>query len=314
VASGLADEVAQRWLAAMRRGDWLEAWRQTDRIELPRREAQRRSAFVRESHHLLWDGTPFAGRSVLIRCDHGLGDTLQFVRFVPEISRVAREVHLLVQPQLLALLRDAPGLGDVRNAWTDDPPPPHDVAIEIMELAYALRAAPDSVTPPYPFLRQAVAGRQVWQLPGDGPRRVGLLWAASDWDTTRSIPLPLLEPLWRTGGVRFFSLQQGPAAADPLCSRTPLVSLSSRTEEIADAAAAMLQMDLVICVDGMPAHLAATLGLPTWLLLKHDADWRWMEGRSDTPWYPTMRLFRQPSPGDWGDAIRAAAAALSTAG
>src|SRR4051812_3985327 len=101
----------------MQGGDWLEAWRQTDRIEIPRRQAQAAAGFVRQPHQLVWDGTPFDGRSVLVRCLHGLGDTLQFIRFVPSICRAAREVHLLVQPQLLTLLRGAPGLGAVSNAW-----------------------------------------------------------------------------------------------------------------------------------------------------------------------------------------------------
>jgi hypothetical protein len=306
-------DVAAAWLAAMRRGDWEKAWRQTDRIELPRRWAQAHKAFVRGPQHLKWDGTAFAGRRVLIRCEHGLGDTLQFIRFVPLISRIAREVHLLVQPQLLALLQGAPGLGQVRDAWTDEPPPPHDVEVEIMELAYALRVRVDNVPPPYPFLRERL-GRPPVELPNHERLRVGLLWAASDWDDTRSIPLTALEPLLAMPRAQFFSLQQGGAAHDPLLQRFPVVALSKHTSEVAAAAAVMLQLDLVITVDGMPAHLAAILGRPTWTLLKHEADWRWMESRSDTPWYPGMRLFRQLRPGDWDNVVKAAARALSMLG
>ena len=127
-------------------------------------------------------------------------------------------------------------------------------------------------------------------------------------------PLPALEPLFALQGARFFSLQQGRAANDPLLQRLPVVSLSGQTREIVAAAAAMLQLDLVITVDGMPAHLAGTLGRPTWTLLKHEADWRWMEARSDTPWYSTMRLFRQPRPGDWQSVVTSAARALSAPG
>jgi hypothetical protein len=304
------EDVAAAWLAAMRRGDWEEAWRQSDRIELPRRWAQAHKAFVRGPQHLKWDGTAFAGRSVLIRCEHGLGDTLQFLRFVPLVSQIAREVHLLVQPQLLALLQGAPGLGHVRNAWTDEPPPAHDVEIEIMELAYALRVRIENVPPPYPHLRERVAQSPV-DLPKHGRLRVGLLWAASDWDDTRSIALTALEPLLAMQHAQFFSLQQGRAAHDPMLQRLPVVSLSKHTSEVAAAAAVMLQLDLVITVDGMPAHLAATLGRPTWALLKHEADWRWMQSRGDTPWYPSMRLFRQSARGDWDGVVKAAARALS---
>ena len=143
-------DVSGDWFAAMRRGDWEVAWRATDRIELPRRAAQEASGFVRAPEHLRWDGTPPAGRVVLVRCEHGLGDTLQFMRFVPLLR--ASHVHFMVQPQLLGLLHDAPGLGDVRNYWTDDPPPPHDVDLEVMELPYALRMTLPRLPGPYPHL------------------------------------------------------------------------------------------------------------------------------------------------------------------
>jgi hypothetical protein len=148
------------------------------------------------------------------------------------------------------------------------------------------------------------------QVDGGARMRVGLLWAASEWDGTRSVAPAQLEPMLRVPGVAFYSLQQGPAASDPLVAHFGITSLSPRTEAIEDAAAAMQQLDLVISVDGMPAHLAATLGRPTWLMLKHEADWRWMDGRSDTPWYPSMRLFRQPRAGDWRAVAEAIAASL----
>jgi ADP-heptose:LPS heptosyltransferase len=141
---------------------------------------------------------------------------------------------------------------------------------------------------------------------------VGLLWSASDWDRSRTIPLQALAPLFSLQEVQFYSLQQGEAAADPLLDGLNIESLSARTSGIPMAAAAICAMDLVICVDGMPAHLAATLGRPTWTLLKHEADWRWMEGREDTPWYPAMRLFRQPRPGDWAGLAQQVAAPLRT--
>jgi hypothetical protein len=305
------DEVAALWMAAMRRGEWAEAWRQTDRIELPRRVRQRCGQSVREPQHLRWDGTPLAGRSVLVRCEHGLGDTLQFIRFVPQLCKLARQVTVLVQPHLLALLEGAPELGTVLNGWTDEPAPAHEVEIEVMELAYAFRPDIDTLPAPYPNLAQRVADKLDYAWPTNGKLRVGLAWAASEWDGTRSIPLTLLRTLLELEGVHFFSLQQGDAAKDAERSRLPIHALSNHTGRIESAAAAMLQLDVVVCVDNMVAHLAGTLGRPTWLLLKHEADWRWMEARSDSPWYPTMRLFRQPSPGDWQSAVDMVARALS---
>ena len=309
----LADEVGARWLEAMRAGDWDAAWQQTDRLELPRRAAQHHSGFHPQPHHLRWDGAPFAGRSVLVRCLHGLGDTLQYLRFVPQIAAQARELHFLVQPMLLELLSGTPGLGQVSNAWTDHPPA-HEVEIEVMELAYVLRASAASVAPPWPALVERVAARAARRPPvlalGDGTLRVGLLWAASEWDTSRSVPLDRLAPLLQVPGVRFFSLQQGPPANDSRVGALGIQPLGQHTAEIADAAAAMLGLDLVIAVDGMPAHLSGSLGRPTWVLLKHEADWRWMRERTDSPWYPSMRLFRQPRAGDWDAVVVQAAAAL----
>jgi hypothetical protein len=296
----------------MRAGDWEAAWRQTDRLELPRRQQQQRGAFVAQPHHLRWDGQPFTDRCVLVRCLHGLGDTLQYLRFVPQIHAQARALHFLVQPMLLNLLSGAPGLGEVSNAWTDDPPP-HEVEIEVMELAYALRCTAATVPPPYPHLAARLRARRRanWlSLTDVDCLRVGLLWSASDWDTSRSIPLQVLAPVLSVPGVHFFALQQGQARHDPAAAALGIVPLWAQTEAIEDAAAAMLELDLVIAVDGMPAHLSATLGRPTWLLLKHTPDWRWMDRGDTSPWYPGMRLFRQRHAGDWSDVASCVALAL----
>ncbi len=304
-------EIGAAWLAAMRAGDWEQAWRETDRIEQPRRERQRGSDFERHPHELIWDGTPFDGRVVRIRCLHGLGDTLQFLRFVPLVAERAHALHFLVQPALIPLLQGLPGLGEVSTAWTDDPPPAH-VEIEVMELAYALRATASSLPPPYPHLAQRARALCRMVLPEAGrPQRIGLLWAASDWDPSRSIPLEALEPLLSMPGLRFYSFQQGRAAEDPHVPAMGITPLSRHTGSIECAASALLDMDQVVAVDGMPAHLAATLGIRTWLLLKHEADWRWGSGDT-TPWYPGMRLVRQEKAGNWKGVVGSLVTALRT--
>lgn len=292
--SGIEDEVAREWTRAMKAGDFEAAWRQSDRLP----------------DHLVWDGTPFDDRRVRIRCLHGLGDTLQFMRFVPLVAARARQVDFLVQPPLIDLLRGAPGFGEVSTAWTETPPA-SDVEIEVMELAYAFRCRSDTVPPPYAHLHAQVCKRNPVHLPHDDCLRVALMWSVSDWGASRSVPLASLAPLFDVPGIAFYSMQQGRDAKDPLIGRFGLTALSPRTEDIADAAGTMLQMDLVIAPDAMPAHLAGTLRRPTWVMLQHEADWRWMQHREDTPWYPTARLFRQPSPGDWDGVARAIAKALS---
>lgn len=292
----------------MRAGDWATAWHCTDQLEASRRQARQDAGFARQPHHLAWDGTPFDGRSVLVRCEHGLGDTLQFSRFLPALARRARDLHVMAQPHLLPLLRRVPGIGQIHDGWAGPDWPPHELEVEVMELAYALRASPATLAPPLPF------AAQLDPLPGlddgSGRLRVGLLWAASDWDPSRSLPLAALQPLLALPQLRWFSLQQGPAAQALDAMQWPVEPLWQRTARIDDAAAAMLALDLVVAVDGMPAHLAASLGRPTWLLLKHRADWRWGSRQVDTPWYPSMRLLRQPRPGDWDAALRELATAL----
>jgi ADP-heptose:LPS heptosyltransferase len=140
--------------------------------------------------------------------------------------------------------------------------------------------------------------------------RVGLIWAASDWDRTRSIPLHALAPLGGVPGIRFYSLQQGEQAAASAHAPFAIEPYSTHTGEIVAAAAAMLELDLVITVDAMAAHLAGALGRPVWVLLKHEADWRWMDAVPTSPWYPTMRLFRQARAGDWTSVAHDVAHAL----
>lgn len=306
------DDVGALWFAAMQAGDFEAAWRQTDRIELPRRAAQAQREFVRQPHHLMWDGTPFDGRRVIVRCNHGLGDTLQFIRFVPWIVRRARRVTTLVQPHLLRLLSAHAPFGNVVNGWTDEPPPAHDVEIEIMELAYAFRCTTATLPPPpyLPIANATAAKATLPQLDRRAALRAGVLWAASDWDTTRSMPLAALAPLADVRDVAFYSLQQGRQREEWREAPFVLAPLSRHTADIEVAAAAILEFDLVITVDAMLAHLAGGLGRPVWLLLQQECDWRWMRDRPDSPWYPDMRIFRQPRQGDWPAVGRAVADAL----
>jgi len=297
----------------MRRGDFEAAWRETDRIELPRRALQQSGRWSRQAHHLLWDGTPFDGRDVVIRCDHGLGDTLQFVRYVPRLLERARSVTLLVQPPLVELFAGDERFREVRGAWIDEPLPRHDVEIEVMELPYAFRSTIDTLPRDVPYLPRAPIEAAARTLPTFEISKfnVGLLWASSDWDASRSLPPAALAPLCALEGVSFHSLQQGNARHD--CARTPvsIQPLHRHTERVSAAAAAMTKLDLVITVDCMAAHLAGALARPVWVLLRREADWRWMHERRDSPWYPTMRLYRQPRDGSWATVLETVAAELS---
>lgn len=296
----------------MRRGDFAAAWEETDRIEQRRRALERAGGLKWRDRYLLWNGQPFPGRRVLIRCNHGLGDTLQFLRFVPKVCAMAHSITLLAQPALLPLLQTSKAFGKIRNGWGETPVPAHDVEIEIMELAYALRTTLETLPAEIPYLpATALASKLPPLLPATDcaeSLNIGLLWAASGWDSRRSLPLCLLDDLCAIRGARFYSLQQGEHATEP--TALSLHPLASTTREVIQAARAMLELDLILTVDSMAAHLAGALGRPVWMLLRRHADWRWMDTRPDSPWYPTMRIFRQQQEGDWEPVVAAVATAL----
>jgi hypothetical protein len=287
LAHDLIATLAGEWLRCMRRGDFAGAWSAADR--LVRAGAVPRGLDVARHHRSVWDGAPIDGARVLIRCFRGLGDTIQFVRFVPEVRRRAASVLLMTQPSLIPLLGTVPQIGQIApECDCAAPVPPHDVALEITELAHACRASADAL-PAVPYLHVPPAA-----LPRRGRLRVGLVWRGGESLPGRSAPLAALAPL--TGAaVDWYVLQGGPGLAE----RPPTFGTLAGNHDMLDAARTVAALDLVITVDSMPAHLAGALGTPVWVLLKHDADWRWMAGRDDSPWYPSMRLFRQHVEGDW---------------
>jgi hypothetical protein len=169
------------------------------------------------------------------------------------------------------------------------------VDVELMELPHVFRSTLDSLPASVPYLHATPAS-----LESDARLNVGLVWEAGGWEPRRSIPPSLLRPLAEVPGVRLHLLQRGPALAQ--CP-PELGGVDSGSDDVMEAAQAMAALDLVVSVDSMPAHLAGALGRPTWTLLHHDADWRWMADRDDSPWYPTMRLFRQARRGEWESVV-----------
>ncbi|HEY0180074.1 MAG TPA: hypothetical protein VGC30_10645 [Dokdonella sp.] len=289
------------WTAAMRRGDFAAAWRVSDAV-LARRVAERVDCFAWPRHlQFLWDGRAPDHRRVLVHCYHGLGDTLQFVRLLPRLRERAREVVLWAQPALLGLLDGVAGADRVLPLHDGAPDVERDLDLELMELPHLLRLELADVPREAPYLRVARACRR---RDAAAVPRVGLAWRAGDWDASRSVPDAALAPLAALRGVRWVSLQYPPATP-------PLPAVDAACRDLAELARRMLELDLVISVDTMTAHLAGALGVPVWTLLAEPCDWRWMERRADSPWYPTMRLLRQPRPGDWDGLVAQLADALA---
>ncbi len=282
-------DAAVRWSEAMRAGAFDAAWAVSDAVLGERDPATRDDPALPYHQRWVWDGAPLDGRRVLVRCYHGLGDTLQFCRYLPPLRARAAELTLEAQPELIPLLRTLPGPDRVIPFRPDAPAPPSECDIEIMELAHALRLAPDGA----PYLAADPLPR-----PASGVL-VGLCWQAGGWDPGRSVPLAALQPLGQVPGMQLVSLQRGPGLEELTMAGAPsLLDVGDRSADVTAAARLVATLDLVITVDTMIAHLAGALGQPTWLLLQAEADWRWMSGRSSV-WYDSVRLYRQSSPGQW---------------
>ena len=289
----------EQWLQHARRGDFVRAWQISDLI-LQDHRAQPDYTLPRHFQSI-WSGAPVDGQRVFVRCYHGLGDTIQFIRYAPLLRQVAREVIVWAQPQLLRLLRSVKGIDSLVPLHDGRPDVDYDVDVEVMELPFVFRSTLDTIPRDIPYMTIDAT-----RLPRASPR-VGLVWRAGDWETERSIPFDAIVRLLDLEGFTWCSLQQGRRAAE---THPALLDIS--VTDLTEAAREIKGLDLLITVDSMPAHLAGALGVPVWTLLKKDADWRWMADREDSPWYPTMRLFRQTQSGDWRSVIARVARALRT--
>jgi hypothetical protein len=284
------------WLMLMQTGRFEQAWELSDR-DLDQR---RGNDWTRPRHlQRIWDGSPVDNRRVLVRCYHGLGDTLQFARYLPQLRDIARTVLVWTQPSLIPLLRSS--IHGIRFIALHDGTPrvSYDVDVEIMELPHVFRTTVETIPANVPYLQ--VQGR----AKARARRRIGLMWRGGDWDGSRSIPFDLVASL-NPPDATLVPLQ--PFLTEHEHARFPRY-VARRT--VTSLAREVANCDLVISVDTMVAHLAGALNVPTWTLLKHSADWRWMTGRTDSPWYPSMQLFRQPKPGDWTAVLNDVAARLA---
>ncbi len=299
-------------MALLARGDLAPGWAEYEwRWETPHLRRARRD-FAQPQ----WRGEPGQGRTLLIYAEQGFGDTLQFCRYIPLAAARGWRVIVEVPRTLVRLMRVLPGIDQVLERG--EPLPHFDLHCPMLSLPSALGTDTIADIPhDIPYLHADSAQVAAWRarlaaLGKPGPR-IGVVWAGSSrlfsptgvaLDRRRSIAPDRLAPLFEQSGAQFFSLlKDGPAPPTDFL----LTDFMSEMSDFADTAALVANLDLVISVDTAVAHLAAATGKPVWLLDRFDPDWRWLLGRSDSPWYPTLRIFRQPKPGDWDavfDAVR----------
>jgi Flp pilus assembly protein TadD len=267
-----------------------------------------------------WRGESLHGARILLDVEQGLGDTLQFLRYLPMVQAAGGSVLLGAPANLRRLVAELPGLAYLGTSG--EPLPEFEWHCPLMSLPLAFGTTLATIPAQVPYLTvPADAQRKAAALPWPAHGlRVGIVWAGSPThlgDRLRSIPFALLEPLLHVEGVHFFSLQLGPEAAQLATTQSAitgvaldLTDLAPAIADLADTAALMQQLDLVIAVDTAVVHLAGALGRPVWGMLPFSPDWRWLLDREDSPWYPTLRLFRQPRFGDWPSVVEAVRAAL----
>ena len=261
-----------------------------------------------------WQGEDPRGKTILVYHEQGLGDSIQFARYARLIAtRGGRAVAVVGRP-LARLFRGVPGLQHVGVAG--EAVPAFDFHASFLSLPLLLGAGPEVLGTAAPYLRLPSAMAEGAIAPDGEGLRVGLVWSGNPAhanDRYRSIPFSALAPILAVPGVSFYSLQLGPRAVDLWQdgAPAPVVDLAPQLQDLTDTAAAMTWLDLVISVDTAAAHLAGALARPVWTLLPVGSDWRWLLGRDDSPWYPTMRLFRQTKVGDWSDPVRETAKALA---
>jgi tetratricopeptide (TPR) repeat protein len=312
-APGYADAHYNLGLALLARRPCADGWRQYDWREKIRDFAMRRVALPR------WDGAPLDGRTLLVHCEQGLGDTIQFVRYVREAARYGGPVVVECPPDLRRLL-DRAGLG-ARIVPRGADLPACDVQVPMMSLPGIVDPLLARAGAMVPYLAAEPDLVATWRarLGDDGRLKVGIGWQGNPAyraDGARSIPVRHFAPLANVAAARLVSLQKGEGRTqlEGLDAELAIEDLGPELDEatgsFVDTTAMMAGLDIVIASDSAVAHLAGALGVEVWLLLAHVPDWRWgMEGTS-CPWYPTMRVFRQERPGDWDGLMAHVAAEL----
>jgi Flp pilus assembly protein TadD len=298
-------------LAYLVTGDFARGWREYEwRLRVPEIVGSRQFPQPR------WDGGDLQGKTILLHTEQGFGDMIQFARFIPLVASRGGKVILESPLETLRLFRGFPGVWEL--AERDKPLPHFDVQCPLMSLAEVFGVTEQTIPHDVPYLKadQELARQWAGRFDAAGDRlRIGLAWAGRPQhakDRNRSMKLEQFAPLASVENAAFYSLQMGQAAAQAAHppSGLALTDWMKDVRDFADTAAMVEHLELLVTVDTSVAHLAAAMGKRVWLLLPRIPDWRWMLDRSDSPWYPTMRLFRQTTRDDWAEVLRRVAAAI----
>jgi tetratricopeptide (TPR) repeat protein len=269
----------------------------------------------------LWQGEDLSGKTILLHGEQGLGDVLQFIRYAPLVTARGGQMIIEAYAPLTRLLQTLAGAPQIVTPGA--PLPRFDCHLPLMSLPHVMGTAIGTKPDAIPYLHATNTDKSIWRqkLSRLTKRKVGLVWSgnprphdqrANVIDSRRSLKLSYLAPVLVTPGIDFISLQIGDAAAqiEELAPALRPLNPSADITDFADTAGLIANLDLVISVDTSTAHLAGALGKPVWILSRFDGCWRWLLDREDSPWYPTARLFRQTTPGDWESVVDRVATSL----
>jgi tetratricopeptide (TPR) repeat protein len=262
-----------------------------------------------------WDGSPLSGSTILIHCEQGFGDAIQFARFLPLVAQQGGRVVVECPEPLKGLMEGVKGVCEVVASGKELPP--FHCHLPLMSLPRVFGTRIESLPRTVPYLYPPLEKIAQWssKFTDSSTFRVGIVWAGRKKpDPNRTCPFQFLAPLAGMPGISFYSLQlrENDAPNEPVSDGPALIDLTQEIADFGDTAALIANLDLVISIDTGVVHLSGALGKETWVILPHAADWRWMLDREDSPWYPTMRLFRQKSPGDWPGVVARLVKALDT--
>jgi hypothetical protein len=295
-----------RGLALLRMGDLERGWKEFEWRWEVKDTSVRQHGFDQQR---FWRGEQtIGGKTILLHAEQGLGDTIQFVRYVPDVAVLGAKVIVQVHPELKTLISSIAGADCVIG--TGDHAPAFDIHCPLMSLPLAFNTRLETIPVKIPYLSGTSERTAFWAdlLPQTATPKIGVAWAGNPDhanDRMRSIALPLLMPLLSLPGFQFISIQKDLRDGDLefLREHPRLIHLGNKIADFGETAAIMSHLDLVVAVDTAVAHLAGALGQPVWVLLDHTPDWRWMVEREDSPWYPSARLFRQQKAGDWAGVV-----------
>ncbi|MEI6212815.1 MAG: tetratricopeptide repeat protein [Desulfuromonadales bacterium] len=313
VITGVPDFAEAHWnlsLNLLLQGNYLEGWREYE-------WRWRKPGFTSPLRHFnipLWDGSDLSGKTILLHAEQGFGDAIQFVRYAPLVAQRGGRVLLECHPQLVSLFSTVEGVTAVFPF--DTPLPPFNWQVPLHSLPLLFETTLESIPSNIPYFKAPLGYKEKWAslmnaLPA--VTRIGIAWAGKEFpDPLRSIMPADLIPLSELSNTLFFSLQVDKRSGlDSLPSKLQAIDLTAHIRDFSDTAALIENLDLVISVDTAVAHLAAAMAKPVFLMVPTAPDWRWMLTRSDSPWYPSVKIFRQQQLGNWEQVVEAVVAAIA---